>query len=89
MIQITEAVESAVQYMKALYPGRQIGDVLLEEVELSDDDKVWTVTISFLLSETALMAVLKGRPTPTGRLYKEFRIRTDTGEVRSMKIRKI
>ena len=81
MIDAKDATNKAVDYFTDLY-GTSEG-IILEEVELSEDEKNWLITLSF--------------PNPEGRQglfhpprkYKLFRISAQTGEVKSMKIRVI
>ena len=89
MIGVKEAVKIATDYLATLYEGKDLRDVLLEEVSLSDDDRHWLVTLGF------------SRPVPTNpyleamgaenfkREYKIFEISAETGEVRSMQIRQV
>jgi len=83
MINIKEASEKAIEHINLLYPNRNIGDILLEEAELSEDGQFWIITVSFQ------------RPGATGgvgesvftgnRSYKVFKLLAENGEVRSMK----
>ena len=81
MIDVKTAVERAFAYFEDLY-GKNVGTVLLEEAELSDDNEFWYVTLSF---EPPLE-----RPThsfsPT-REQKVLKLRTGTGELVSIKTR--
>jgi len=89
MIGVKEAVRIATDYLATLYEDKDLRDVLLEEVKLSDDDRYWLVTLGF------------SRPVPTNpyfaamgaedlkREYKIFEVSTETGEVRSMQIRQV
>ena len=77
-------------------------DILLEEVELSDDERFWYVTLSALIPEPKKSD--ESNPAPVGlaaalaqasilrqerrrRIYRVFKINADTGAVQSMKIR--
>src|SRR5438046_232824 len=85
-ISVNDAVTTAISQLYALLPGA--GDVLLEEVEISDDDRYWLVTLSHaqsLPNDPKPGALLSALPKP--RFYKVFRIDRSTGEVRAMKIR--
>jgi hypothetical protein len=89
MIGVKEAVKIAMEYLATLYEDKDLRDVLLEEVRLSDDDQYWLVTLGF------------SRPVPTNsyleamgaeslkREYKVFEISAETGAVRSMQIRQV
>jgi hypothetical protein len=74
MLEVKEAVKKAKGYLPDLFfeSGHQIADLRLEEVELSDDDKYWAVTFSYLRTDN---------PGPVSfREYKTIRIRTEHGE---------
>lgn len=93
MNDVKTAVKIAFDYFARIYPEakQKFQDIRLEEVELSDDESTWLVTIGF------------SRPLPPGpflknipeflhqyqRDYKVFRIDAQSGKVRSMKIRAI
>jgi hypothetical protein len=75
-ISVKKAVEAATEYLKnfsSILPS-QTG-LRLEETELSDDPFLWIVTVSF-----------QAQPfDDTARVYKQFRIDANSGEVISMK----
>lgn len=72
-IDAKEAAGIARKYLEGLMGRRD--DIQLEEVELSDDRKQWTISLSYPDSPLHI------------RIYKQFRIDSSTGEVISMKIR--
>ena len=89
------AVAVATQFLKSLYPNA-LSDILLEELELSDDERFWIVTLSALIplskeeSEITMTPLVQalGRNQPQRRrVYKVFKIDDKTATVRSMKIR--
>ena len=83
MINIKEASEKAIEHIRSLYSNRDLGDILLEEAEMSDDDRNWIITVSFQ-RQAAGGGV--GESVFTGnRSYKVFTILADNGEVRAMK----
>jgi len=45
MINAKEAANVAIEYLKSFYAGAK--NVMLEEVELSEEKKIWSITISF------------------------------------------
>lgn len=47
MIGVKEAVRIAMDYLATLYEDKDLRDVLLEEVRLSEDDQYWLVTLGF------------------------------------------
>ncbi len=52
MIDMKQAVQIALDFCHSLYAPEKLGDLLLEEVELSDDEKFWLVTIGFNLGQS-------------------------------------
>ncbi len=87
MIDVKEAVKIATEYIQTLFAERQIPELRLEEVELSPDNQFWEVTLSFVVREpTAYLSLGDAART---REYKVFRINAETGQVQSMKIRKV
>ena len=94
MTDVKEAVAIAITYFRALMDDKGLSDILLEEVELSDDERSWNVTLSGLLpaskdepaSFNALAQAL-GQPPQRRRVYKVFKINAERASVQSMKIR--
>lgn len=80
MIDVKEAVEKAHEYLRSLY-GEDAAGVQLEEVELTEDERYWIVTLSYSAPTRLLLTV--------STKYKQFRIDAQTGRVSSMKIRKV
>jgi hypothetical protein len=81
MINAKEAANSAIEYLKSFYTGAK--NVMLEEVELSEEKKIWSITISF----ENIDPEDKSRSTINPRMYKIFRIDSNSGLVTAMKIR--
>jgi len=92
MVDVKQAVSKAMSYLKELYRIDQFKDVLLEEVDLSEDNKFWNVTIGFTRVQESTsggpMATLIGQSAEFKREYKVFRIDAKTGDLRSMRSRK-
>ena len=92
MVDVKEAVAKARGYLQDMYQIEQFKDVLLEEVDLSEDNKYWNVTIGFTrLQESTSggpMATLIGQSAEFKREYKVFQIDAGTGDLRSMRSRK-
>ncbi|GIW25354.1 hypothetical protein [Meiothermus sp.] len=87
MLEVKEAVRIATEYIQTLFSERQIPELRLEEVELTPDNQFWEVTLSFVVREpTAYLSLGDAART---REYKIFRINAETGQVQSMKIRKV
>ncbi len=88
MIDVKQAVASAEQSLQDLYADRTLSDIALEEVELSDDERYWLITLGFAdLSRDTTSVV-----NPFGsrrRIYKSFKVDAATGKVLAMKIREV
>ena len=82
MVDGKQVVAKAMEYVKAVYDPSQVADVMLEEVERSEDGKHWLVTLGFTPRESGT-----GSST-IERTFKVLKIVAETGEVLSMKIRK-
>jgi hypothetical protein len=92
MVDVKEAVGKAMDYLKDMYQIDQFKDVLLEEVDLSEDDKFWNVTIGFTRGQESTsrgpMATLIGQSAEFKREFKVFQIDAQSGALRSMRSRK-
>ncbi len=81
MIDVKQAAEIAAQYFFRLNP--QVNkNITLEEVEISDDERYWYITLGYTEPGTDVW----GRGE---KQYKIITVDTAEGTVRSMKIRKI
>ena len=87
MLEVKEAVKVATEYIQALFVEKQIPELRLEEVELSEDKKHWEVTLSFVVREPT--AYLSLGDAARSREYKVFKVDAESGQVQSMKIRKV
>ncbi len=83
MVDGKQAVVKAMEYVKAVYEPSQVVDLMLEEVERSEDGKHWFITLGFTPRDAASPGVTFERT------YKVVKIVVDSGEVLSMKIRKL
>ena len=79
-IQPPEAVKLAKEFLLSIHSGAQ--NVLVEEILLTDDDNFWLVTLSYS-DQSPILEIVKGKA------LKQVKIKTDTGEVRGMSIRKL
>jgi hypothetical protein len=98
MIEIKQAVKAAIDHLAALYGNPR--SLQLEEIYMSEDDRSWLVTLSFL-AEADEEEVFSGpygvvaqlaRGADTKRLvrkYKTLEVDGESGEVRSMRIRPV
>jgi hypothetical protein len=85
MIDVKQAAQSASNFIVALYSDQTISDVRLEEVEVSDDEKYWLITLSFLVQFPGGIVALP----VVRRQYKILKVDRQTGNVLSMKIREL
>jgi hypothetical protein len=84
MIDVKQAVKTAIDYFKNLYADSPFSNLLLEEVELTEDETYWLITLSYSYpTDDKLMSAI----APLKRGYKTLKINASTGEVISMKIR--
>ena len=83
LVDVKKAVELARSYLSEVLqvPSAQ---VLLEEVELSDDQQFWLITLSYPAPARSPIDVALGQ---AGRAYKIVKIEADTGKFVSIKIR--
>jgi hypothetical protein len=92
MVNVKAAVSKAMSYLKDMYQIEQFKDVLLEEVDISEDNKYWNVTIGFTRRQESTsggpMATLIGQSTEFKREFKVFQIDAESGDLRSMRSRK-
>jgi len=90
---VKEAVEIAFKYFNDLYPNNNFEDILLEEIELSEDEKYWFVTIGYSVikqkKDTSPLSVAFGVTEKIERYYKIFKINNANKRVISMKIRSL
>lgn len=89
MIDVKQAVASAKTYASQLFQEEKILGLELEEVELSEDNKYWFVTLGFLVPKPSLGIADIFAPMVANRKYKLFKIDADNGIVLSMKIREV
>jgi hypothetical protein len=101
-VDVKEAAEAAVKYLKLLISTAV--DINLEEVEIVDNPKggeQWQITLSYRKTDDELLVYTdvasKLAEAVTGqkhsghypRYYRAFTIDAESGQVRSMKIRKL
>ncbi|MEM9538620.1 MAG: hypothetical protein AAGA60_03815 [Cyanobacteria bacterium P01_E01_bin.42] len=96
LIDVRDAVAAATKYFQEVR--ERIGnlkDLRLEEIELSDDEKFWLITLGFEIvpQNSPIPDIVRDPLFPkierkeSEREYKIFKIDAKTGEVKSMKIR--
>ncbi len=86
-VDVKTAVSNALAYVKSLYTGQSLRDLLLEEVELSESDSQWRITVGFSLPKDEPPFLIS--PRQLARHYKVVLIDATTGEALSMRIRDI
>lgn len=95
-IDVKTAVKSAYSYAQSLQElmGSDWEDIRLEEIELSEDQKTWFVTLGYDI-QVKRKSVLDEMVDPLHatlrfqREYKLFAVNATTGEIESMKIRQV
>lgn len=93
-ISAKQAAKIAIDYVESMYLllGTPISDVMLEEVEPSEDDQSWQITVGFsgpnAASQLPEWAKISNRKI-SNRNYKVVQVNRGSGEIRSMKIRQI
>lgn len=96
MIEIKEAVQTAMKQLSAFYKEKGIRNVLLEEVEFSKST-YWLITIGFDIEKVPLpgsisslfQRTLAYTAPDSVRKYKIFKINKTTGNIISMNIRNV
>lgn len=94
IVDVTSAVTAARNYFQTLKPllgDSPVENLRLEEVELSEDDKHWLITLGYdtpTMVQSVPAFLSPGSKQPL-REYKLFRIDSTTGKVEAMKIRKV
>ncbi|MDZ7666633.1 MAG: hypothetical protein U5K27_15155 [Desulfotignum sp.] len=83
MINVNEASTRAIEHLKKLYPDHDLGEIVFEEAEITDDDRFWIVVLSY---KSPISASGVGKSMFVGdRGYKVFKLLAETGEIRSVK----
>ncbi len=92
MIDVKNAVHAAIQYCGELFGGDILNRFQLEEVELSDDEKHWFITVGYddrgTPQDEAATRIAHGLlPRAPERKYKVVDVDAETGKVKKVKIR--
>ena len=91
MITPKEAAKAATAYAKQLYEAMDLPHLRLEEITLSEDGKLWNVTLGWVeqaVSTTSpLFSNYGGDIQKLPRVYKLFEVDAESGEVKAMRIR--
>ena len=98
MIDVKQAIKAAKESLSGLYQDFEVKDLLLEEVELTEDEKFWNITLGFSVPRMGTEPQLYQQyarqdpilfPTKYERQYKLFKIDTTSGQMKSMTIRTV
>ena len=81
---VAEATDNAAKYLTKFFPNAD--RIQLEEVEITDDDKYWNITLSYDDNVAVSSGFISIGPR---RFYKVFKVDALDGSIRSMKIRSI
>jgi len=87
MIEVKQAVANAVGFLREIYDEEGLRDVRLEEVELSEDEGMWQITLSFHRAGGESTSSDLAAAIFTKREFKTVAVSSATGKVQSMKIR--
>ena len=82
LLSVKDAVGKARNYLSEVLQV-PLSQVLLEEVELSEDQQFWLIAFSYPAPEGSSLQLLLGG----NRAYKVVKLHADTGEFVSVKIR--
>lgn len=85
MIEVKTAVKIAYDLFKELYDTRKFEDILLEEVELSDDKTVWMVTLGFYRQTPSVNIMESIGSKKYIRAFKTLQIDAESGTMIAMK----
>ena len=78
MLNVKEAVDRAANQLTWLF--QSATNVKLEELELSEDEQYWLITLSYDEEDSVGIK---------NRKYKTFKVKSETGDVVAMKIRTV
>ncbi|MGA2967094.1 MAG: hypothetical protein ABSD64_12850 [Terriglobales bacterium] len=86
-VDVKAAVRIAAAYFDQLIQ-RHYSDLAVEEVEKTDDDRFWLVTIGYNVVSTDRSPLAAFQDKLTSREYKIIKVDSQSGEALSMKVRK-
>lgn len=95
MIEVKDAIVAAMKAAKEYYKDQQLENLALEEVELSEDERYWHITLGFDVHQEEKNQDVKdlletiGWQEPLRHVYKVFKVDSSTGKVLSMRIREV
>jgi hypothetical protein len=94
MIDVKQAVQIGREYLQTFYKPEETPNLMLEEVQRSEDDQYWLITYGFdtnqevteLVGEFSLANLVRPKYV---RSYKQVKIRAEDGQPVSMTIREL
>jgi hypothetical protein len=86
IIEVSDAAQAAIAYANKLFPPSVRSEVSLEEVELTEDEKYWLITLGLTTSGQNTAKWAFGPPKAK---FKRFKVDARTGRVVAMTIRAI
>jgi hypothetical protein len=93
MINVKEAVNAAYNYLAEMSDliKTDLADLRLEEIERSEDERFWLVTLGYdrALKNNLLPALGLPERLQYQREYKLLKVNAETGEVEALKIREV
>lgn len=93
MVDVKSAITAARDYIKEIQGllDNPLENLRLEEVERTEDDKYWLITLGYDDPEGLkhIPAFLTPETKLSSREYKLFRINSESGQVEATKIRKV
>ena len=92
MVTVKEAAKNALAFAQELLGENRASSLLLEEIDLSDTQEVWLVTVSVpspRLAATSMGLLAGAGGTAEPRDYKIISVDAANGSPKSMKIRKL
>jgi len=93
MVDVRFAITAARDYIKEVQPllDDPLENLKLEEVELTEDEKHWLITLGYdkINKPEEVPEFLPPAFQRPSREYKLFRINSDSGKVEAMKIRRV
>lgn len=98
MIDLKSAVAKAIEFIRDAYSDSELLDLKLEEVERSENERYWHITLGFTRkmkqglgsTNTSLDYLAKQQASYFAvRVYKVLEVNAETGNIQSMKIREL
>jgi hypothetical protein len=94
MIGVKDAIQRAFAFVLDVFGAEEISDPRLEEVEHSDEEYLWLITVSFVRRPKVVNPSALAREAaelvcpPTTREYRQVQVNDETGDVTAVKFAK-